>query len=363
MDILTPQDLYAAIALALPDALRGYLEPVLVVTAAAAVGVLARLSLFRWLLRLSSLNKSPYDDIVIEGLKRRVVVWSIAGALYLQAPGLPWEPRTIATAQTVLAAVLIASITLALVRLVSALVHAYGMTSAAGVGGATLIRYVAAGGLLFMGAVSVLALFGISVVPAITALGAGGLAVALAFQDTLANVFSGLNLTLSHQVRVGDYIELDAATGGFVVDIGWRATTVRGLDGLNVFVPNKKLAEAVMTNYTLGTAMSVELAFRVDLGCRPQLVEALVVDEMRLAAAELPGLRQDVPAVVRFKAFGEWALEFKAYVEIGSFQDRMYLRHELMKRLHDRLLRENMALPRQRILIDPPAAAAGQVVP
>jgi len=139
-----------------------------------------------------------------------------------------------------------------------------------------------------------------------------------------------------------------------VIDVGWRATTLRGLDGLSVFIPNKKLAEAVMINYTLGTTMSVELAFRVDLGCRPQRIEALVVDEMRLAAAALPGLRQDAPAVVRFKAFGEWALEFKAYVEILSFQDRMYLRHELMKRLHDRLLREDIALPRQRILIDAP---------
>ena len=338
----------------LPDALAGYVDPALIVLAAAAAGVLARFTVFRGLHRLSSRNKSPYDDIIVDGLKRRVVAWTVLGALYLQIPALPWPARTIATAQTVLAALLVASVTLALMRVVSAVAHAYGTTSAAGVGGTTLIRYVAVVVLLFLGTVSVLALFGISVVPAITALGVGGLAVALAFQDTLANVFSGLNLTLSRQIRVGDYIELGDATSGFVLDVGWRATTLRGLDGLSVFIPNKKLAEAVMINYTLGTTMSVELAFRVDLGCRPQRIEALVVDEMRLAAAALPGLRQDAPAVVRFKAFGEWALEFKAYVEILSFQDRMYLRHELMKRLHDRLLREDIALPRQRILIDAP---------
>jgi len=357
MAIPTPQDMHAALARALPEALGGYLDPALIVLVAAAVGVLARFTLFHWLRRLLLLNKSPYDDIVIDGLKRRVIAWTVLGALYLQVPALPWQPRTIATVQTVLAALLVASVTLVLMRVVSALVHAYGTTSAAGVGGTTLIRYVAAVALLFMGAVSVLALFGISVVPAITALGVGGLAVALAFQDTLANVFSGLNLTFSRQVRPGDYIEVGEATSGFVIDIGWRATTLRGLDGLNVFIPNKKLAEAVMINYTLGAAMSVELAFRVDLGSRPQRVEALVVDEMRLAAAALPGLRQDTPAIVRFKAFGEWALEFRAYVEILSFQDRMYLRHELMMRLHDRLLREGIALPRQRILIDAPTPA------
>jgi hypothetical protein len=58
---------------------------------------------------------------------------------------------------------------------------------------------------------------------------------------------------------------------------------------------------------------------------------------MKRAAAALPGVRQDTPAIVRFTAFGEWALDFTAYVEILGFQDRMLLRHELMKRLHLRL--------------------------
>jgi small-conductance mechanosensitive channel len=356
MDLPTAHDLHAAIARALPDALQGYLDPLLIVLAAAAMGVLVRLTLIHWLRQLSLLNKSPYDEIVIDGLKHRVVAWTVLVVLYLQASALPWHPGTITTTRTILAALIIISVTVVLMRLVSALVHAYGTTSAAGVGGTNLIRYICAVLLLFTGAVSVLALFGISVVPAITALGVGGLAVALAFQDTLANVLSGLNLTLSRQIRVGDYIELNETTGGFVIDIGWRATTLRGLNGLNVFIPNKKLAEAVMTNYTLGAAMSVELAFRVDLGCRPQRIVALVVDEMRLAAEVLPGLRQDIPAAVRFKAFGEWALDFRVYVEIASFQDRMYLRHELMMRLHERLLREDIALPRQRILIDALAA-------
>jgi small-conductance mechanosensitive channel len=208
MDTLAPQDLHTAILRALPDALGGYLDPTLIVLSAAAAGVLARFTVFRWLRRLSLLNKSPYDDIIVDGLKRRVVAWTVLGALYLQVPALPWQPGARATVQTVLAALLVASVTLALMRLVSALVHAYGTISAAGVGGTTLIRYISTSILLFIGVVSVLALFGISVVPAITALGVGGLAVALAFQDTLANVFSGINLTLARQIRVGDYIEL-----------------------------------------------------------------------------------------------------------------------------------------------------------
>jgi small-conductance mechanosensitive channel len=358
MDMPLAQDVLSAIAV--PPALRAYLEPALIVAVAAAVGVLGRFTLGRWLRRLTRRNSSPYDDIVVTALTGRVVLWTILGALYLQAEALPWAPRAIGTTQDILAALIITSVTLVLMRMVSALVHAYGTTSAASVGGTNLIRYIAAVVLLFIGTVSVLALFEISVVPAITAVGVGGLAVALAFQDTLANVFSGLNLTLSRQVRVGDYIELGAVTSGFVVDIGWRATTLRGLDGLHVFIPNKKLAEAVMINYTLGPAMSVELVFRVDHDCDPRRVEAVVIDEMKQAAAALPGVRQDTPAIVRFTAFGEWALDFTAYVEILGFQDRMLLRHELMTRLHLRLRSERIALPvpRQRLTIDAPVAVA-----
>lgn len=351
------QDLFDAIARTLPRGLRGYVEPALILVGAALLGVLVRHTLFRWLCKLTARNKVPYDDIIAEGLTRRVVGWTILGTLYLQLEALPWKPRTIAGAQNVVAALLIVSVTLVLVRMVSALVQAYGLTRAAGIGGTTLIRYIAVVALLFIGTVSVLALFGISVVPAITALGIGGLAVALAFQDTLANVFSGLNLTLSRQVRVGDYIEIDSKVGvdhvdGFVVDIGWRATSLRTLTGLLIFIPNKKLAETVMINYSRDPGMSVELAFHVAVDCDPEHIEALVVDEMKLAAAALPGLRQDEPALVRFKAFGEWALQFKVFVPICDFQDRYYLQHELMKRLHRRLRAENITIPLPQLRLE-----------
>jgi small-conductance mechanosensitive channel len=358
-DIPLLHDLYAALSGALPRALRGYLDPTLAVLGATVLAIVARLTVFRWLRRRSRATANPYDGIIIDVLAGRVIVWTILGSAYLALEDLPWRPRSIAAGQDVIAALLILSVTLALVRMTSAIVVAYGHTRAAGVGGTTLIRYVATTVMLFIGCVSVLALFGISIVPAITALGVGGLAVALAFQDTLANVFSGLNLSLARQIRVGDYIELAGGEAdkidGFVVDIGWRATTLRTLLGLQVFIPNKKLAERIMINYTRDPGMSVELQFRVGLDCDPARIEAIVADEMTQAAAALPGLRPDEAALVRFKAFGQWALEFKVFVPIVNFQDRFYLHHELMKRLHRRLQAEQIAVPMQRVQLEAPA--------
>lgn len=362
-DIPLLQDLYAALARALPRGLRGYLDPTLAVLGATLLAIVARLTIFRWLRRRARTTKNPYDGIIIDGVASRVIVWTILGAAYMALEDVPWRPRSIAAGQDVIAAILILSVTFALVRMISGVVVAYGSTRAAGVGGTTLVRYVATSVMLFIGCVSVLALFGISIVPAITALGVGGLAVALAFQDTLANVFSGLNLSLARQIRVGDYIELAGSEAdkvdGFVVDIGWRATTLRTLLGLQVFIPNKKLAERIMINYTRDPTMSVELQFRVPLECDPGHVEAIVIDEMKQAVTALPGLRPDEAALVRFRRFGEWALEFKVFVPIANFQDRFYLHHELMKRLHRRLQTEQIAVPMQRVQLDALAGSPG----
>jgi small-conductance mechanosensitive channel len=185
------------------------------VVLAAAIAVLARVTLLRWLRRLSAGElESVYDDIVVDNLKRRAIVWTVLGTVLCSSRRCRGDRARSPSGQDIVAAALIMSVTLALVGLVSrlALAHAYGLSAGAGVGGTTLVRYISTTVLLFIGAVSVLALFGISVVPMITALGIGGLAVALAFQDTLANVFAGLNLTLARQIRVGDYIELDASS-------------------------------------------------------------------------------------------------------------------------------------------------------
>src|SRR5262249_55117739 len=68
---------------------------------------------------------------------------------------------------------------------------------------------------------------GIKITPILTALGVGGLAVALALQDTLANFFAGISILATRQIRPGDYIRLDAGQEGVVYDVNWRTTTLR----------------------------------------------------------------------------------------------------------------------------------------
>ena len=70
---------------------------------------------------------------------------------------------------------------------------------------------------------------GISLAPALTALGVGSLAVALALQDTLANFFAGVYLLLDKPIRPGDFVKIDSGSEGYVETIGWRSTKLRTL--------------------------------------------------------------------------------------------------------------------------------------
>jgi len=135
---------------------------------------------------------------------------------------------------------------------------------------------------------------GVSITPLITALGVGGLAVALALQDTLSNLFSGLNILMTRKIRPGDFIRLDTGEEGVVCDITWRNTTIRALENNMVIVPNGKLGGAIVTNTHLpekemGLFVPVTVAFDNDLA----LVERVTLEVARevLTAPEraIPG--------------------------------------------------------------------------
>src|SRR5436309_9203946 len=110
------------------------------------------------------------------------------------------------------------------------------------------------------------------------------IAIALALQDTLAYLFSWFYVSLTGQVRIGDYIKLDSGEEGYITDISWRSTSVRSLQNNIIIIPNAKLAKATITNYDLPEqAMGVSLAVSVSYDCDPQRIENVLLDEVKKA--------------------------------------------------------------------------------
>ena len=204
----------------------------------------------------------------------------------------------------------------------------------------TRIVVVAIGVILILGAL------GIPIAPLVTALGVGGLAVALALQDTLGNLFAGLQLVASKQVRPGDYLLLDTGQEGTVADTAWRTTTLRTQSDNLVIVPNSVLAQAIVTNYRLpaevvATTVEFGVGYDVDLGHVERVVSEVASQVMQEAEHEIP----DRAPLVRFRAFEDSQILCAAVLYVPGFADQFPLRSAFIKALHARFADEGISFP------------------
>ena len=197
-----------------------------------------------------------------------------------------------------------------------------------------------------MGVLIVLQYYGISIAPILTAMGVGGMAVALALQETLANIFSGLHLILSKQLRIDDYIKLSTGEEGRVTDITWRFTTIVPAGGGNMIViPNQKLASSNITNYSMPRkdiviSIPVGVSYDSDL----DKVERITLEVAREVMSRVDKDVHIEPAV-RFHTFGESSIDFNVVLHSSYFEHQFLLKHEFIKALTRRYREEGIDIP------------------
>ncbi len=189
----------------------------------------------------------------------------------------------------------------------------------------------------------ILQTFGISITPILTALGVGGLAVALALQDTLTNVFSGLHILLSKLIQSGDYIKLGTGEEGHVVDISWRNTTIQALGNNLIIVPNQKIASAIITNYDRpNKELSVSISLGVSYASDLDHVEQVTLTVAKEIMSELAASVENFEPILRFHTFGDSSIIFNVILRGQEFIDQY---NELIKRLHKRYNQEGIEIP------------------
>jgi small-conductance mechanosensitive channel len=210
----------------------------------------------------------------------------------------------------------------------------------------SLTRNIAWALVFAMGLLVVLNGLGLSITPMLTALGVGGLAVALALQEPLANFFAGLFITLAGQIRVGDYLKLDSGQEGYVVDFSWRSTRLRMLGNNLVIVPNSKLAQAIVVNHHLPSPeMAVLVQIGVDYASDLDHVEQVVVEVGRNVMTQVTGGVSEFEPFIRYHTFGESSIDFTVILRAREFVDQYLIKHEFIKRLHARFDEKGITIP------------------
>ncbi len=186
----------------------------------------------------------------------------------------------------------------------------------------------------------------ITITPFLASLGVGGLVVALALQDTLANFFAGIYIFFDKPIRIGDYILLESGKEGYVTQIGWRSTRVRMLPNNILIVPNSKLISTQITNFYLPeTEMAVLVQVGVSYDSDLEKVERVTIEVAREVLQATEGAVHEFQPFIRYNAFAESSVNFTVILRAKEYAAQYLIVHEFMKRLHQRYRLEGIQIP------------------
>ena len=208
-----------------------------------------------------------------------------------------------------------------------------------------LFRRVAMVLVYLLGALLILDRLDINISPLIAGLGLAGLAVALAIQPTLANLFAGTYVMTEGVITAGDYIELENGIAGYVVDVGWRSTRIRTWGNNLVVVPNSRFAETILTNYqqpipainiylTCGVSYDSDL-YEVERVCREVMDDVLDTN---------PEAVKEYGSWFGYESFGDSNIGFWLFIQARDRLAGFGVRTDLIERLHRRFREEGIVI-------------------
>ena len=212
--------------------------------------LLARLIGLRMLIKFAGDQQTSVAELFYLGLRWPSLVWCIATSLAIAVRVTELPERITSPISRGIEVFVIFSVTAATASMLNALCsYALRRVKSPLEGNGLLVGLIRTA-VYISGGLVLLSQLGIAIGPLLTALGVGGLAVALAFKDTFENVFSGINLLVDNSIALGDRIKIEHNYEGLVLDIGWRTTKIRLDDGTLLIIPNTRLAQSVTLNRT-----------------------------------------------------------------------------------------------------------------
>jgi len=322
------------------------LVPTGVVLITLICGFFIRRMIYVRLNRWSKNTKTQIDDIIIDSIKGPFIIWFLMLGIYFALGSSKLPENLVSIINKLLLVLGIFSITFVLANITAKLVGAYSVKVESALPVTSLTKNISRILIFTVGILIILNSLGISITPILATLGVGGLAIALALQDTLSNLFSGFHIIVSKQIRIGDYIKLDSGEEGYVTDITWRTTKIKMLPNNVVLVPNEKLTKVIITNFYLPDK---EMAVLVNLGVHYnsdlKKVEKVTSEVAKEVMQKVTGGVSEFDPFIRYGSFGDFSINFTVILRAKEFVDQYLIKHEFIKRLHERYAKEGIVIP------------------
>lgn len=182
---------------------------------------------------------------------------------------------------------------------------------------------------VIVGAFVILQNLNVPILPLLTGLSIGGLAFALAAQDTIKNFFGSLMIFIDKPFQIGDWVtsgEID----GTVEEVGFRSTRVRTFRNSVVYVPNGQLADSTIDNHGLRQYRRFYTQIAVTYDTPPHLIETFV-EGLRKIVEDHPNTRKDYYHIY-FNDMASFSLNIMFYVffAVPTWPEELKARHEVL---------------------------------
>jgi len=322
------------------------LKPLLSFLAILIVSLLIRKFIFARISAWADKTSNHIDDIIIAATKGPSVIWCLMLALYFSFKFSSLTHETVQAAEKILFVLGALSVTLAAVKISDKFIEVYSAKIESALPVTSLTQNIGRIIIFGVGILVLLNSLGISVTPILATLGVGGLAVALALQDTLSNLFSGFHIIMARQIRVGDYVRLESGEEGYIIDINWRSTKIKMLPNNVVLIPNEKLAKSIVINYylpdkELAVLIDVSVHYKSDLA----KVEKVTCEVGKEVMEKVSGGVEHFEPFIRFHSFKDSGVGFTVILRAKEYVDQYLIKHEFVKRLHARYAKEGIIIP------------------
>ena len=298
--------------------------------------------------KIAKKTESKLDDILLDALNFPLVLFAFVSGSFILNWLTPFDEKGELTQWFFIALKLTAvvAIILFLDRLLRNLIRVYGdkidiLKSGSGIAiGITRIVVIGLGLLILADS------FGISITPIIASLGIGSLAVALALQPTLENLFAGIQIMIDRPIMKDQFVKLDSGEEGYVHKIGWRSTWIRMLPNNVVVVPNKQLITSKILNYyypeqELAVLVQVGVHYESDLAH----VERVTIEVGEEVLKTVQGGVGTFKPFIRYHTFNDFSIDFTVILRAQEFVDNYLVKHEFIKALHKRFNEEGIVIP------------------
>jgi len=270
----------------------------------------------RYLQPLVQRTETEYDDRVLISIKRAVGVFILLGGFFLVFTFIQFSPNVQAIIWRVLNTLIIINLMILAYRIAEIFLHFIShkredqQKSVLDEQFFPLLRDIVKFAAIVLAIVSIVQSWGGNASGILAGVGVGGLALAFAAQDTVANIFGSFVIYSDRPYKVGDWIKMGGVEGT-VEEIGIRSTRVRCFDKTLMLVPNKKVANEDIQNFSEMPVRRLKLTVGLSYEASPDQIKAIVEDTRRLLATH-PGIDQTF-WIVNFTDMSDYSLDLLVY--------------------------------------------------